>query len=125
MRVTVTVRQPGAIHDHAAVEQAAIAFALGLQLVEEVGELLHVKTINLCDTRQFAAVASVMRNAMVRIPYSDEGIAAVAAIMGEQKGADARGVRLERQRHQVEHHPDLLLESGAFTARLPLFTDRE
>ena len=64
--------------------------------------------IDLRDQRLLVQVAAMVRQIVMAVRNSDEGIGPVAAVVRHDERRDARGIRLKRQRQHVKHQPDLL-----------------
>ena len=63
--VAVAVGKGAAVGDHAMVEQRAITFLHGLELVQQIGELLDVIAVDLRDLFDLLPIAAVMRQAVM------------------------------------------------------------
>ena len=116
--VAVAVGDAAAVDDHRVVEQALAVDVLGLlQLVEEVGELLHVEVVDLGDLLEVVLLALVVGDVVVAVRDADLLEAAVAAIVGEHEGGDAGRVGFEGQHHHVHHQAQVLLIAAGFAGR--------
>ena len=103
MPVAVPVGQPAAVDDHRVIEQRAVAILCGLELVEQIRELLDVELIDLRDLLDLLFIARMVRQAVMAFRDADLRIVPRALLEGEQAGNDPGLIGLERQNHQVEH----------------------
>ena len=99
------------------VEQRAVAFRRGLQLLQEVGEQRHVERVDLGHLRDLLRIVAVVRERMVRIGHADLGIGARAGFARQLEGDDAGDVALQRQHLQVEHQPGVVGVGGRHAHR--------
>ena len=100
-----------AIHDHGVVEQAAAVGLAGLlQLLQPCGEHLHVEDVDLGDLLLLVLLALVMGQVMMPFLDADDGVRAIAAVVGQDEAGNAGAVGAEGQREDVEHQLDVVLE---------------
>ena len=67
------------------VQQAAFTFPDVLQLVEQVGELLHVEAIDLADLGLLLFVLAVMRQVVMAFRHADERVARLLPSLASMK----------------------------------------
>ena len=65
--MTVTIADPAAVDNHRAVKQRARALPNRLELAQQIGELLDVKSIDDLELLVLLDVASVVRQVMVPV----------------------------------------------------------
>jgi hypothetical protein len=118
VEMRVAVADARAIHQQGAIEQRSIAFRRGPQLLDEMGELLHVVRVDLAEPVELPRIVLVMRGRMMRFRYSDFRIRTAADFTGNHEGADTRQIRLVRQRKQIHHQCRVLAEVARDTGRL-------
>ena len=68
-----------------------------------------MKAIDPGDLLLLGFVIAVVGQIVVAFRHSDGRISAIIAVMRDDISRDARGVRLKRQRQQIEHEADVLL----------------
>ena len=122
MGVRVAVGDGAAEDDHRVVEHGAGAFAEALQFPEEGSELLEVKAVDLRDLGLLFGAAAVMREFVVALGDADPRVGAVAAVVLDHEGGDARGVGLEGEGEQVVHEPEVFGEVGGDAVGLGEFS---
>src|SRR5262245_10665588 len=89
MGMAVAILDATPVDDHALIEERAVPFASILQFLEEIGELLHVEVVDPRDLLLLLVVVLVMGKVVMTIADSDEGIRAVASVVGHDEGCDA------------------------------------
>ena len=100
---TFGIAHAAAVQVERMVEQRAVAFRRGLQLLQELREQRDVELIDLGHLGDLLRIVAVMRQRMMRIGNADLRIGAVAGFARQLKRDDARDVALQRQQLQVEH----------------------
>ncbi len=118
--VLVAILQPRAPHHDGIVQERAVAFPDALHAFDHIGELLDIERRDRGDFPHLLRVLRVVRLGMMRVLESEFRIRH-AVRSRTDVGADARGVRLERQHVQVTHHLHIL---AAFVAQRNLDFDR-
>ena len=110
----VAVPHSGTVQDHAMVEKPPIVILVGLELVEQVIEFLHVpeadfeKRIDILPTE----VAEEMRKIMVLLLDAEEIEDHPTVAVTQHVGYAPRGVRPKGHRDDIEHGVDLLIHIG-------------
>ena len=70
--------------------------------------MLGMESVDLPLLFELLRVTTVVANVVMAFGYADLVVAAVAAVVGEHEGANAREIRLEREDHHVAHKPNVL-----------------
>ena len=92
------------------IEHRPVAIRHGRELVEELGEHLRVVRLHLDQALHLRRFVVVVRQRMERVGHADVVVGLAADLGRHHEGEDARHVRLIRQRDQVEHQVDVLIE---------------
>src|SRR5450432_3444135 len=104
----VAVAHSAAVKVERVVEQRAVAFRNGLELLQEVREERDVKFVDPGYLREHFGVAVVVRERMVRFGDSYLGIGPVAGFTGQLERNHARHVALQRQGLEIELEPGVI-----------------
>src|ERR1700674_2024877 len=99
MIVPVAVADSTTVEHQAVIEQRALTVLNRLELSKEIGELLHMVSIDAGDLLDLLLIALVMGQAVVCVWYPDLPVRAIASFAAQHKRADASEVGLERDRH--------------------------
>jgi hypothetical protein len=108
--VLVAVAHAAAVKDERVIEQRAVAVGRRLQLVEEVGQHLHVIAVDDREAIHLRARVGVMRRDVEALAHAALRIYGQARVARVHHRRDARDFRAERQRLQVVHHLEVLVE---------------
>ena len=105
VRVLVRVADAAAVEHERVVQQVAVAVGGRLQRLEEVGGQADVVLVDLVALLELQRVVLVVRHRVVGAVDAQLRIGTVGLLLAERQHENARDVRPERQRHQVEHQP--------------------
>ena len=75
--MAVAVADATIVDDHRVVQERVLALANGLELAQEVRELLNVEAVDLLDLLVLSGIAAVVREVMVAFGDADERVRAV------------------------------------------------
>ena len=117
--VPVAVAHVRAVHEQRVIEQRAVAVGRRRELLDEVREALHVIRLDPHELVDALLVVRVVRQRVERVRHADVVVRAVRALGHHDVRRDAREVRLVRERDQVEHQLDLLVERLAARRSAP------
>ena len=92
--VNIGVADAGAVKVKRMVEERAVAFFGGLQLLQEFGEKGNVEGVDLRHPLDLVGIVAVVRKGMVRIGNSDFRVGAIAGFPGKLEGDDTSHVCL-------------------------------
>ena len=81
--VNVVIADAASVEQHYVVEQRAISFRRGLELLQILGEQRNVEGIDLRHALDFFRVVAMVRQRMMRIRDTDFRVATVAGLAGE------------------------------------------
>src|SRR5262245_45619750 len=111
--VGVAVAQARAEQDHRVVEYRAIAFFHPAQLVQKIGVLLDVPFVDQVIHLELLELLLVMRDVVMAAGHAfEEREIAAANRVAEHERANSRRVRLQGQRHHVQHPPHVVGVAG-------------
>ncbi len=108
----VSVRETGAVDDHAVIEQRRIAFFGRLQFLDPRGELARLIAIDLRHLLHQVGHIAVMRERVMAVGNADLAVRPRGALMRDQKRDDAREIGLEGDGHHVGHQLEVFGEVG-------------
>ena len=92
------------------IQQRAVAVRRRLQLVQQIGERLHVQFVDLDDLGDLFLIVLMVGDRVVPVRDADGAVAAVAAFTRHHETDYAGHVRLESDDDQVAHYLGVLLE---------------
>ena len=111
MRVFVAVGIAAAVNDHRIVQHGISIDVLRLvEPVEEAREMLHVMEIDLADLRHQLGIIAMVRAVVVALGNAELREGAVAAVVRQEQGGDARRVGLKSHGEEVIHEVHVLAE---------------
>src|SRR5438094_387137 len=108
--VLVRVAHAAAIEDERVVEERTVAVRRVLQRVEELREELDVVRIDLHDFRDVRRVVAVVRDGVVLLADANLRIRPLAQLAIAHEREDARQIAAIRERQQVVHQRQMLVE---------------
>ena len=97
MKMHIRVAHVGAVEDQRVIQQRAVPIGRVLQLVQIVGQALHVIAVDLGVILDAIRVLRVVRSAMETCVGAAGRETAAGQIAGIEHGRHARDVRLEGQ----------------------------
>src|SRR5438874_1420981 len=107
--VLVAVAERRSEEDHRIVQNGSFAFLHIAQLSQKISVLLHVPAVDYRILPQLFGILGVVRYLMMGVRDAIEEAEVDAAYgVAEHERADAGGVALKRQRHQIQHEADVL-----------------
>ena len=115
----VAVAHVRSVHEDRVIQQRAVAVFGRGHLLQEIGEALHVPSLDLRNLGNPLRLIGVVRNGMERIGHTHVVVGLVRAFSRHQVRGDASNIRLVGDREQIEHEINLLVEfvvhtDGAF-----------
>src|SRR6266511_145062 len=108
--VNVGVPHRRTIYDQAVIEQRAVAVGCRLQLLEEVRDQAHVILVDGVELQNAVFPFLVVRRGMEARVDAALRVHATRTVAAHLERKHARDLRCERDRLQIEHQPDVLLE---------------
>ena len=84
MRVPIAIADGAAVHNHAVVEQCAIAFLDALEAIQKMREEGTVVTVNFRKIPYRGLRVTVMTNAVMPLAYAEVWVATIVTVMREQ-----------------------------------------
>ena len=109
--MAVAVADAAAVENHHVIEQRSVAVRRVPQLLQVVGEQLHVVLLNLDALLHLHRVVLVMRHRVMRLGHADLRVRPRTLLAAVHERDDARDVRLIREQLQVVEQMDVLVEA--------------
>ncbi len=106
--MAIAVGHTAAVDDQHVIEQAAVAVGRGLQLLDELGELLDVERVQPRIGGEHLRLVAVVRHFVVTRGDADFRIGPAAGLAAHHEREDPREIRLIGDHHQVEHQRRVL-----------------
>ena len=110
MGVTIGIRMSASPYNHGVVQQAlAIDVFRRLHSLEEVCQLLGIKSVDLNDLIHLSPIITMMGKSVVPFVHPQMSKVAITTVMRQEEGGNPGLVRLEGYEHHIKEQSNVLL----------------